>query len=112
MKTEDTKTPVSPKVYASGATGVFLFVLLAVLSGVTNDMLDFAGQFTPLVYIGVTSLAAVIAGYLKGDPQRLPEATLLDEDVYGVTDLEAPDEPYDNPNGVEDDGNGDHVPNA
>lgn len=105
MKNDETRTPISPKVYASGATGIFLFVVLAILTGVTEDMLDFAGQFTPLVYIAVTSLAAVIAGYFKGDPQRIPvsDIPMTEEDVFG-----APDEEPDNPN-VEDDGNGDTV---
>lgn len=106
-----TSTPISPKVYAGGATSVVLFVIAAILGGVTTDMLHFAGQFTPLVYIAVTSVVALIAQYLKDDPLRIPieQQPQTMEDVFGTPEEGAPDEPFDNPDEYDDDGDGDFV---
>lgn len=66
---------ISPKVKASGAVSAIVVVLIAMLAAITPDMVDFAGQFTPVIYAGIVALAAVLGGYVKSDPDRdLPDA--------------------------------------
>lgn len=61
---------VSPKVAAAAFAGLALVALQAILTAITPEMFDFAGQWSPLIYSLVTALGAVAAGYLKSDPAR------------------------------------------
>ena len=38
-------------------------IATAALAAVTPEMLDFAGQFTPVIYAAVVALASVVGGY-------------------------------------------------
>ena len=64
--------PVSPKVTAAGITGLVITAIVGVLSAVTPEMLQWAGDFaTPLATL-VVALGSAIAGYYKVDPARVP----------------------------------------
>ena len=64
--------PVSPKVTAAGITGLIITALVGVLSAVTPEMFEWAGDFaTPLATL-VVALGSAIAGYFKVDPARVP----------------------------------------
>ena len=52
------------------AVGIGLVILQAILTALTPDMFDFAGQWSPLIYSLITALGAALAGYLKTDPAR------------------------------------------
>lgn len=61
---------ISPKVSWGAAAGVILTILVAMLTAITPDMLDWAGRFTPIIYAGIGALVTVITAYLKRDPDR------------------------------------------
>ena len=61
---------LSPKVKAAGWTAAGLLILQAVLGAVTPEMLDFAGEYSGLLFAAVTAAGAVVAAYLKGDGLR------------------------------------------
>lgn len=63
-------TTVSPKVTAAAAVGIGLVALQAILTVLTPEMFDFAGDWSPLLYSLVTAVGAALAGYLKTDPAR------------------------------------------
>ena len=66
--------PTSPKVKAAGiwgvASGLLLTGVLAILNGITPDMLAFLGAWQGVGVSLVASVAAVVAGYLTRDPLR------------------------------------------
>lgn len=66
--------PVSPKVTAAGiwgaASGLLLTGVLAILNAVTPDMLAFLGAWQGVGIALVSSVAAIVAGYIKRDPLR------------------------------------------
>ena len=61
---------VSPKITAGAAAALALIVLQAVLTAITPDMFDWAGEYTNLVYTAITALGFGLAAWLKGDPAR------------------------------------------
>lgn len=61
---------ISPKITAGAAAALALIVLQAVLTTVTPEMFDWAGEYTNLVYTAVTALGFGVAAWLKGDPAR------------------------------------------
>lgn len=65
-----TNPKTSPKVKYAGLASAAVIVIIAILSALTPEMLDFAGRFTPVVYAGVTSIVAVLTAYAKRDPDR------------------------------------------
>lgn len=70
-----TNKKTSPKVGAAGISSGAIVVIVAMLAAITPDMLDFAGRFTPVIFAGVTALAAVLGAYAKRDPDREIDAT-------------------------------------
>lgn len=60
----------SPKVTVGAASGLALAVVVAALSAVTPEMLDFAGDFTPVVYAAIGALVVSLGAYIKRDPDR------------------------------------------
>jgi hypothetical protein len=65
-----TRNPISPKVIATGATGLGLAVVVAVTTEITPDAFDFLGQWGPLAYTLALTLAGALAGWLRTDPAR------------------------------------------
>jgi len=67
-------TPVSPKVKWAGiwasVSGLLLTGVLAILNGITPDMLAFLGAWQGVGIALVSSVAAVVAGYVTRDPLR------------------------------------------
>lgn len=61
---------ISPKVSWGAAAGVILTVVVAMLTAITPDMLDWAGRYTPIIYAGIGALVTVSTAYLKRDPDR------------------------------------------
>lgn len=51
------------KVKFAALWGALAVVATAALAAVTPEMLDFAGQFTPVVYASVVALATVVGAY-------------------------------------------------
>lgn len=82
--------PVSPKVTAAGITGLVITALVGVLSAVTPEMFEWAGDFaTPLATL-VVAVGSAIAGYFKVDPARVPsfeDALAPHEEDDDVDDL-------------------------
>lgn len=62
--------PISPKVTASGLTGLITTLLLAVVTLITPDMFTGLGKWSSLAYGLVIALASAVAGWLKTDPLR------------------------------------------
>jgi len=60
----------SPKVASAGISSGVVVVIVAMLAAITPDMLDWAGQWTPVIYAAVPALAAVLGAYIKHDPDR------------------------------------------
>lgn len=60
----------SPKITAGAAAALALIVIQAVLTEVTPEMFDWAGEYTHLVYTAITALGFGVAAWLKGDPAR------------------------------------------
>lgn len=65
-----TNKKTSPKVTTDLIVTVVGVVILSMLAAVTPDMLDFAGEWTPVIYAGVVGLAGVLGAYVKRDPDR------------------------------------------
>jgi hypothetical protein len=61
---------VSPKITAGALAALALIVLQAILTAITPEMFDFAGEFSHLVFTAVTALGFGVAAWLKGDPAR------------------------------------------
>lgn len=61
---------VSPKVKASGWTGLALILLGALLTGITPEMLEFTGPWKGTIFSIVTAAAMVYAAWRKSDPAR------------------------------------------
>lgn len=61
---EPTLKPTA-KVSNAALYTVLATVAVAALSAVTPDMLDFAGQWTPVVYAAIGGVIATLAAYLK-----------------------------------------------
>lgn len=53
------------KVSAGAITGLALTVIVAVLTGITPDMLDFLGPWAGPVFLGLGALATSLAAYIK-----------------------------------------------
>lgn len=69
----------SPKVTSAGISSGVVVVIVAMLAAITPDMLDWAGQWTPVIYAAVPALAAVLGAYIKHDPDRdFPDAPQAD----------------------------------
>jgi len=68
-------TKTSPKVTSAGISSGIVVVIVAMLAAITPDMLDFAGQWAPVIYAAVPALAAVLGAYIKRDPDREHDAT-------------------------------------
>ena len=64
--------PVSPKVTAAGITGLVITAIVGVLSAVTPDMFEFAGDFAAPLATLIVAVGSAIAGYYKVDPARVP----------------------------------------
>ena len=64
--------PVSPKVTAAGLTGLVITAIVGVLSAVTPDMFEFAGDFAAPLATLIVAVGSAIAGYYKVDPARVP----------------------------------------
>lgn len=75
-----TNKKTSPKVGAAGISSGAIVVVVAMLSAVTPDMLDWAGRWTPVIYAGVPALAAVLGAYIKRDPDREIDTTPVPHD--------------------------------
>jgi hypothetical protein len=60
-------TPISPKVLASGLTGVIASLLLAVVTLITPDLFDGLGKWSNLAYGLTIALVMAAAGYLKSE---------------------------------------------
>ena len=65
-----TNPKTSPKVTSAGISSGIVVVLVAMLTAITPEMLDWAGQWTPVIYAAVPALAAVLGAYIKRDPDR------------------------------------------
>lgn len=65
-----TNTKTSPKVTSAGISSGIIVVIVAMLSAITPEMLDWAGRWTPVIYAAVPALAAVLGAYIKRDPDR------------------------------------------
>lgn len=65
-----TNPKTSPKVTSAGISSGAVVVVVAMLSAITPDMLDWAGRWTPVIYAAVPALAAVLGAYIKRDPDR------------------------------------------
>lgn len=65
-----TNKKTSPKVASAGISSGVVVVVVAMLMAITPEMLDFAGQWTPVIYAAVPALAAVLGAYIKHDPDR------------------------------------------
>lgn len=76
-----TNSKTSPKVTSAGISSGAVVVLVAVLMAVTPEMLDFAGQWTPVIYAAVPALAAVLGAYVKRDPDREYAEPAMSRDV-------------------------------
>lgn len=70
-----TNKKTSPKVTSAGISSGIVVVVVAMLSAVTPDMLDWAGRWTPVIYAAVPALAAVLGAYIKRDPDREHDLT-------------------------------------
>ncbi|WP_025780253.1 hypothetical protein [Brevibacterium sp. VCM10] len=70
-----TNKKTSPKVGAAGISSGVVVIVVAMLSAITPDMLDWAGRWAPVIYAGVPALAAVLGAYIKRDPDRETDAT-------------------------------------
>lgn len=75
-----TNKKTSPKVGAAGISSGVVVVVVAMLAAITPDMLDWAGQWTPVIYAAVPALAAVLGAYIKRDPDRETDATPVGDD--------------------------------
>lgn len=53
------------KVSAGAITGLALTVIVAVLTGITPEMLDFLGVWAGPVFMGIGALATSLAAYIK-----------------------------------------------
>jgi hypothetical protein len=61
---------ISPKVKASGWTGLALILLGTLLTGITPEMLEFLGPWKAPVFSLITAAAMVYAAWRKSDPAR------------------------------------------
>lgn len=72
-----TNKKTSPKVASAGISSGAVVVIVAMLMAITPEMLNFAGQWTPVIYAAVPALAAVLGAYVKRDPDReYPDAVI------------------------------------
>ncbi len=55
----------APKVAAGVITSGALVVLVAVLTAITPELLDFAGPWAPVLFAGIVALAGFLGGYIK-----------------------------------------------
>lgn len=58
-----TKAPAN-KVKVAAIWGAVATIATAALAAITPDMLSFAGEYTPVLYAAVVSLATVIGAYV------------------------------------------------
>lgn len=68
VTTDDNGNPTalpSPKVAAAAVAMGVLVVLVAVLGGITPELLTFAGPWSGPLFAGVTALTGFLAGYIK-----------------------------------------------
>src|SRR5699024_2947894 len=65
--------PISPKVKASGLTGIIATLVVAILSQFEDSITSWAGDWTPTVYLVAVVAASAGVAYLKGDPSRVIE---------------------------------------
>lgn len=59
-----TLTP-TPKVAAAAAAMGILVVVVAILGGITPELLTFAGPWSGPLFAGITALTGFLAGYIK-----------------------------------------------
>lgn len=55
----------TPKVVAATAAMGILVVVVAILGGITPELLTFAGPWSGPLFAGITALTGFLAGYIK-----------------------------------------------
>lgn len=55
----------SPKVAAAAIAMGILVVVVAILGGITPELLTFAGEWSGPLFAGITALTGFLAGYIK-----------------------------------------------
>lgn len=84
-------SPLSPKVVAAAIAGFIIMALTGAVSLLEPSAFDALGMWGPVVFTGVTTAAAAVAGWWKTDPLRVRALqsgmTRIEDDVY-LKDLE------------------------
>jgi hypothetical protein len=69
-----TETPasqkVSPKVIAPAIFNGALIVAVAMLGAITPELIGDLGGLGPVIFVGISALGSVLAGYITRDPAR------------------------------------------
>lgn len=68
------ESPVSPKIKHGAAGGVGVGMLLTVLQQASHQFGDFAGDWTPVIFMAAVVAATAGVGYVKG-PKRAVKQT-------------------------------------
>lgn len=66
---------VSPKVKYGSTAMTLTGLVITVLTQFQDRFGDFAGDFTPAVYMGVVVAVGSVASYITSDPNRVSEVT-------------------------------------
>lgn len=67
------ENPVSPKVTVGGGVGIGGTLVTALLTSIDGAVSDWAGEWTPVIYMGVVVLLSIGMAYAKHDPARAVE---------------------------------------
>lgn len=73
MTMANKNNPVSPKLKHGKAGEVGAGLIITVLIQAESSFGQFAGDWTPTVYLGAVIAAGAGIGYLKRDPLRVPK---------------------------------------